>query len=123
METLIRTHRDLDIWKKSIVLVKDIYLITGTFPREEKFGIIQQMRRSAVSVPSNISEGAGRRSKKEFIHFLSIAQGSLTELETQLIISKELGYISDTKDIDPQIIAVRQMIKGLMRRLSQGLAG
>ncbi len=118
METKIRSHKDLDIWKKSIILVRDIYSKTREFPADEKFGITQQMRRSAISVPSNIAEGAGRTSKKEFIHFLSIAQGSLAELETQLIISRELGYMSDLGDFEARIIGIRLMIKGLVRKLS-----
>ena len=117
MEAGIQSHKDLTIWKNSISLVKEIYTITREFPADEKFGITQQMRRSAVSVPSNIAEGAGRASKKEFAYFLSIAQGSLSELETQVIISRELGFMEDVKDIEGLIGGVRAMIWGLMRKL------
>jgi four helix bundle protein len=113
----INSHKDLDLWKKSIVLVKNVYNVTKEFPKDEKFGIIMQMRRSAISVPSNIAEGSGRDSKKEFRHFLSIAQGSLAELETQLIISRELEYISNIDSFEMEIKSIRLMIKGLSNKL------
>jgi four helix bundle protein len=89
----MRTHKDLDIWKLGIELVEEVYKNTATFPREEIYGLTNQMRRAAVSVPSNISEGAARSSKKEFIKFLYVALSSLAELETQSIISEKLGYL------------------------------
>jgi four helix bundle protein len=88
---------DLIIWKKSMKLATVIYKITDSFPKDEKYGIISQMRRSAVSIASNIAEGAGRESKKEFLNFLSIASGSSYELETQLFISEDLEYINQDK--------------------------
>ncbi len=88
-------HKSLDIWKLSIDLVELIYRITSKFPEEEKFGLISQIRRAAVSIPSNIAEGAARQSDKENIHFMYIALGSLTELETQLIIAKRLNFPID----------------------------
>ncbi|NDV79639.1 four helix bundle protein [Dysgonomonas sp. 511] len=91
------THKDLTVWQKSIHLVKMIYVETKSFPKEELFGLISQMRRSAVSIPSNIAEGFGRGSKKECEHFVYIALGSASELETQLIIAKELDYFSGDK--------------------------
>jgi four helix bundle protein len=81
-----KPHHRLDAWKKAISFVKTVYEITGRFPAEEKFGLVSQMRRAAISIPSNISEGAGRNNPKEFSQFLGIAQGSVAELETQLII-------------------------------------
>ncbi|MGV4413638.1 four helix bundle protein [Chryseobacterium sp. T1] len=95
----MKAHRlqDLLIWKKSIELVKDIYLLTQELPNEEKFGLINQMRRCAVSIPSNIAEGAGRNNAKEFFQFLGIAQGSTYELETQLILLVELKFINESK--------------------------
>ena len=78
----IRPHRKLDVWKKAMALTKDIYTITGEFPKYERYGLISQMRRSAVSIPSNIAEGAGRRGHKEFLQFINIAQGSASELDT-----------------------------------------
>ncbi len=86
---------DLNIWKKAIDFSVEIYGITALFPQDERFGLISQMRRSAVSIPSNIAEGAGRNSNKEFVHFLSISNGSSNELLTQIIISNRLGYIDD----------------------------
>ena len=91
-ENLI-THKDLDIWKLGIELVQEVYKTTVEFPKEEIYGLTNQMRRAAVSIPSNISEGAARSSKKEFIQFLYVALGSLAELETQAIISEKLGYL------------------------------
>jgi four helix bundle protein len=87
------THKDLDIWKWGIELVEEVYKTTVEFPKEEIYGLTNQMRRASVSIPSNISEGAVRSSKKEFIQFLYVALGSLAELETQTIISEKLGYL------------------------------
>jgi four helix bundle protein len=87
-----KNYRDLIVWQKAIELVGEIYKITKLFPQEELYGLTSQIRRAAISVPSNIAEGQGRKTKKEFAHFLSIAHGSLRELETQLIISKHLEY-------------------------------
>jgi len=91
------THKDLDVWKLGIELVEEIYKITSKFPKNEIYGLISQMRRAAVSIPSNISEGAARDSTKEFIQFLYVALGSLSELETQVIIAKKLSYINNNK--------------------------
>ena len=91
----MRTHKDLDIWKLGIELVEKVYKITAAFPKEEIYGLTSQMRRAAISIPSNISEGAARGGKKEFIQFLYVALGSLSELETQTIISEKLGYLQN----------------------------
>ena len=91
------THKDLIVWKKGIELVKNIYQITDSFPKSEQFGLISQMRRCAVSIPSNIAEGCGRNSDNELIHFLYIALGSSSELETQIIISVELEFLESEK--------------------------
>lgn len=87
--------KELKIWNKAIDLTVEVYKATASFPKEEVYGLTSQIRRSAVSIPSNISEGAGRNSNKEFIHFLGIANGSSYELQTQLIISNKLNLISD----------------------------
>lgn len=97
---VVKTHRDLDVWKNGIELVKKIYILTKDFPKEEIYTLTSQIRRSAISIPSNIAEGAARNSKKEFIQFLYIALGSAAELETQLIVAKELGYIKDLNIFD-----------------------
>jgi four helix bundle protein len=91
------THKDLDVWKLGIELVKDIYILTKKFPQNEQFGMVAQMRRCAVSIPSNSAEGAARNSKREYLQFLYISLGSMSELETQLIISKELNFIDDVE--------------------------
>ena len=92
-----RPHKKLNVWKESIELVKDIYKVTRKFPKDEQFGMISQMRRASVSVPVNIGEGAARKSNKEYNQFLYIADGSLSELDTLLIISLELEFISKTE--------------------------
>lgn len=87
-------YKELKVWQKSMELVTDIYKVTAKFPDGERFGLISQINRASVSIPSNIAEGAGRNSTKEFLHFLSIAHTSSYETETQLIISKNLNYLS-----------------------------
>ena len=89
--------KDLDIWKLSREFCSDIYEVTGSFPETEKFGLSNQLRRAAVSIPSNISEGCSRKSNKDFSRFLEIAMGSMYEVETQLLISNDLGFLSDKR--------------------------
>ena len=108
--------KELLVWKKSIELVKSIYQITSMLPSDERFGLVSQMNRSSISVPSNIAEGSGRTSEKEFLHFLNIAISSSYELETQLIISNEL-YELDVDFVLVQISEVQKMILGLKRNL------
>ncbi|MEK7062188.1 MAG: four helix bundle protein [Patescibacteria group bacterium] len=91
---MFNNFKDLKIWNKGINLVVDIYKLTSKFPIEEKYGLISQIRRSAVSIPSNIAEGHSRKTSKDFKQFIAIAKGSLSELETQLIISFKLSFIS-----------------------------
>ena len=93
-----RAHHDLQVWQLGMRLVKDIYQLTRRLPDSEKFALCSQMQRAAVSIPSNIAEGAARSGNKEFLHFLSNACGSLCELETQVIISSELGYVDDNQE-------------------------
>lgn len=112
---ILRSHKNLEVWRESIKLVKRVYKITADFPREELYALTSQMRRSAISIPSNIAEGAARNSKKEFIQFLAIARGSLSELETQLVIARELGYIKDI-EISEQIEKVFALLSGLIRQ-------
>lgn len=112
----IRTHKDLDVWKKSVLLVTSIYELTKSFPKDEIYGITNQIRRSAVSVSSNIAEGSARQGNKKFIHFLYISLGSLSELETQLIISNNLKYISDSsfKRMMNNLDEIGKMLTGLI---------
>jgi len=114
---------DLNTWKKAIELSVDIYKITSDFPSDERFGLISQMRRSAGSVPSNIAEGAGRNSNKEFIHFLAISNGSSNELLTQIIIANRLGYVNDNdvKLINNRIDEIQKMNYGLKNSLEKKL--
>jgi four helix bundle protein len=112
----IRTHKDLDVWKESILVVKDIYEISSNFPKEEIYGLTLQIRRSATSIPSNIAEGAARNTKKEFLQFLYIALGSLSELEMQLIIAKELDYLKSSS-IFGDLERIKYQLIGLIRYL------
>jgi four helix bundle protein len=116
-----KPHKKLDAWKLSIDLVTQVYKITEGFPREERYGLIAQIRRAAVSIPSNIAEGAARQTKKEFSNYLHMAQGSLSELDTQLELAKGLGYLSanEWQPIDAQMERIDKMITGLIRH--QGL--
>lgn len=92
----IRSYRDLMVWQKSMLLVKDTYALTASFPESEKFGLVSQMRRCSVSIPSNIAEGWGRGKNKYFSNHLRIARGSLYELETQILIGQEMGYTKES---------------------------
>ncbi|MFD2554357.1 four helix bundle protein [Sphingobacterium tabacisoli] len=115
---MVKSHKDLKVWKESMLLVKDVYEMTNSFPPDERFTLGQQMRRSAISIPSNIAEGAGRRGNKEWIRFLNIALGSISELETQLEIAKVLEFVNDpTKEIE-QLIYFRRMILKLIASLN-----
>lgn len=115
----VGSYKDLIVWQKSITLVKQVYLLTGTFPAEEKFGIISQMRRAAVSIPSNIAEGQARRTTGDYIRFVSNAEGSLAELETQLIISIEIGFCDKTSadGCFALMTEIRKMLNALRRSL------
>jgi four helix bundle protein len=115
------THKDLEVWKLSLDLVLSIYDLTKMFPDDEKYGLTSQMRRAAVSIPSNISEGAGRSSTKEFIRFLDIATGSLSELETQLIIVIRLGFIKKQNLLDEEIVIIQKMLFKLKESLKRKL--
>ncbi len=112
-----KTHRDLEIWQRGIDLVTKIYKITKNFPKEELYGLTSQMRRAAISYPSNISEGAARDSINDYIRFLYISMGSLSELETQIIISEKLGYLKDSKDILEDIEAITRKTYNLIKYL------
>ena len=113
----MKTHKDLDSWKNALQLVTKIYKLTKEFPKEELYALTSQIRRSAISVPSNIAEGAARQYNKEFIQFLHIAQGSLSELETQLLISINLEYISENEcnTIQSHINLLRAQLSGLIK--------
>ena len=117
----MKSHKDLIVWQKSMDHVAAIYVATKAFPNEELFGIVSQMRRAAVSIPSNIAEGYGRLYDKETVKFLSNALGSASELETQLIISKDLGYllIEDFQKLINQIEEIIRMLSALIKSANQ----
>lgn len=110
-------HKDLDIWKRSMDLVEEIYTFTKSFPDDEKFGLTNQIRRAVVSIPSNIAEGSARKGDKEFIQFLYIALGSLSEVETQYLIALRLKYVENNTDLENKISEVRRMILGMRNYL------
>ncbi|MCC6301458.1 MAG: four helix bundle protein [Gammaproteobacteria bacterium] len=112
-----RTHHNLIIWQEAINFVKEIYEVTARFPQHELYGITSQMRRCAVSVPSNIAEGAGRLSRREYMRFLAIARGSLCELETQVIIAQRLGYISDICGLSGKMDRLFGLLGGLINSM------
>ncbi len=116
-----RPHYNLDVWKCSMELAKVVYARTKGFPPDERFGMTVQMRRCAVSVPSNIAEGACRGSRKDFLHFLMIARGSLGELETQCSLASALGYMHEGESVYVLTDKVFQMLCGLIRSLSSEL--
>jgi four helix bundle protein len=120
-QSIMRPHEKLDVWKKSVEMVTAVYEITKAFPSDEKFGLVSQIRRAGVSVPANIAEGAARQSSKEFCRFLSIAQGSASELETELLIAKNLGYLSskDYERIYEEINVIARMIVGLSKTVKR----
>ena len=112
-------HKELDVWNKAIGFVVEIYEITKSFPKEEMYGLTNQLRRAAVSIPSNIAEGAARNSDKEFIHFLYIALGSSAEVETQIIISDKLGLFKNAGRVFNQLYDIRRMLLGLIKYLKK----
>ena len=118
----IKSYKDLLVWRKGIELVKAIYILTGKFPKAEKFVLIDQIHRAAISIPSNIAEGQTRQHSKEFRQFLYMALGSLSEIDTQLIIAMELGYINnnDLSEMNTKIIELRKMIRGILSKLTTG---
>ncbi len=117
-EKTVSTHKDLNVWKKAMDLAAQVYSLTAKFPKEELYGLTSQIRRSAVSIPSNIAEGAARHSKKEFIQFLHIASGSVAELETQLLLAIQIGLLSGDHIIS-HVEEVRKLLLGLLRSLKK----
>jgi len=117
----MNSYRDLIVWQKSMLLVTAIYKITANFPEDEKFGISSQIKRSAVSVPSNIAEGYGRNYKKDYARFLQISRGSLYECQTQLEIAVNLNFIGieDLKEINNVSLEVEKMLNSLIKKLCE----
>jgi len=119
----MNNHKDLDVWNKGVSLVTDIYKLTKNYPKDEVYGLVNQMRKAAVSIPSNIAEGASRNSDKEFIQFLYVALGSASELETQIIISRNLSYIEDAESENHlRNIESLKMLNGLTIHLKRKIS-
>jgi four helix bundle protein len=114
---LVRSHRNLKVWQEAISLVEAVYRLTATFPKEEQYGLTSQMRRAATSVPANIAEGAARKGTRELLHFLSIATGSLSELDTHLEVALRLKFTRDTANLQEQIDRVTALTLGLAKSL------
>jgi four helix bundle protein len=116
---MIKSFQDLEVWQKAHKLVLDVYNCTTPFPRSEQFGMVSQLRRAAYSIPSNLAEGYGRRTTKELLHFLTIANGSAEELRYFLILSRDLRYLSPVEQsrMDEEITSIVQMLAALGRSL------
>lgn len=117
MSKKFSSHYDLDVWNKSINLVTDIYKATSDFPKNEIFGLTAHLRKTAISIPSNIAEGAARKGNKEFIYFLYISLGSLSELDTQLIIANNIRYLDYSDTLKDKLLAIKYMLNGLINSL------
>ena len=115
-----KPHKKLEAWKLSMELVIDVYRTTDGFPNQEKYGLTDQIRRATISVPSNIAEGAARQTKKEFTNYLHIAQGSLSELDTQIELARQLGYLEDKtwRILDERMERIDKLISGLIHHLN-----
>jgi four helix bundle protein len=116
---MYKAHKNLVLWKESFQMVVDLYSKTRNFPKEETYGLSSQIRRAVVSIPANIAEGAGRKSRKEYLQFLSIAMGSLSELDTLILLSAELNYIdiNEAETIQSKLEIISKLMYGLMKRL------
>lgn len=117
----MRPHDKLDVWKKSIDFVVAVYKATERFPKEEKFGLTSQLRRAAISIPANLAEGAGRRSDREFAHFLSNSQGSASEVDTELFIAHRLNYLvsDEFSHLRTSLDEIGRMLTGLSQHVQQ----
>ncbi len=117
----VESYRELVVWQKSIELAERIYAVSKRFPKEESYGLTSQMRRAAVSVPSNIAEGAAREGTGEFLQFLSTARGSLAELETQLVLAERLGYLptAQVRELEKMCDEISRMLSGLRKSLKK----
>ena len=123
MEGKINTYKDLIVWQKSILLVTDVYALTKTFPADERFGITSQLNRAVISVSANIAEGWGRELSKNYLQFLRISRGSLMEVETIILISKNLNYITENEfqEINKKIEEVSKILQGLIKGVQNKL--
>lgn len=117
--SLVKNYKDLHVWQKSMAFVTHIYALSACFPKEEQYGLTSQLRRAAVSIPSNIAEGRARKGTREFVRFLNIAYGSAAEVETQILIARNLGFLTyeDADIAVQQIDEISRMLHGLMAKL------
>ena len=122
MTDAIRSHKDLVVWQKAVRLSLAIYKLTDDFPPREMYGLSSQMRRAVVSIASNIAEGRSRRTKKDFVHFLHMAYGSASELETQLLIAKQLDFCNDPTygEVNSLLSEVSRMLRVMIEKLETG---
>jgi|TARA_B110000240_G_C13460565_1_gene436481 four helix bundle protein len=118
---MLLSYRDLNVWQNAMNLVEDVYKITANFPKEEKYGLISQIRRCSVSIPSNISEGFMRKSTKEYIQFIYISLGSLGELDTQMEIAVRLKFMESQKEFNEKLLLIRKQLYGLVKSLKTRL--
>jgi four helix bundle protein len=114
-------YKELHAWQKAMKIAKMVYTLSSHFPKEEMYGLTNQVRRAAVSIPSNIAEGSSRAGTKEFLQFLAIARGSAAEVETQALLASQLGYCPENPEILSEITSLRQVINGLIRSLKEKL--
>lgn len=119
MGNITRSYRDLTVWQKAVDLTVGIYIVTETFPAREIYALSSQMRRAAISIPSNIAEGRSRKTRKDFVHFLHIALGSATELETQLLIAERLSFVQkeQSEKMAASVSEVCRMLHGMLKKL------
>lgn len=120
----VGSHKNLDVWKKSMDLVTQIYSLTKKFPKEELYGLSSQMRRAAISIPSNIAEGRSKRTTRDYVRFVNIAYGSASELETQLIIARNLGFATEAQldAVIDELMEIGKMLYGLVISLEKKLS-
>ena len=121
MSTTFKSYRDLEVWQRSMKLAKRIYQVTQKFPSDERFGLTNQLRRASVSVPSNLAEGHARFGAGEFSRFISISMGSVAEIETQILLSTDLGYLTGelSREILEDLETIGKMLRGLAKSISK----
>lgn len=120
---MISNYKDLEVWQLSMDFTEAIYRLVQAFPKEERYGLSDQLRRAVVAIPSNIAEGNGRGSKKDYAHFLCIARGSLNEVNTQLEIAERLGFVTIPPELSAQSVSIAKMLNALIRSLGNGDSG
>ena len=118
-DTVIKSYRELKVWQKAMDFAEHVYRVQRDFPASERYGLCDQLRRAVVSIPSNIAEGRGRGSAKDFSHFLTLARGSLNEVSTQLELAARLGYLDSGSGLYEESLEIRKMLNAMIERLKQ----